>query len=71
MEERRKMKDRFNAIKGLASLIEIVSEGEWKAESKATMDQAEMYISGIRDVRIADVVFIAVSLAGMIYTNKG
>jgi hypothetical protein len=63
-------KDNMSSIKmqeeGLAKLIEIVSAGEWTADSTATRNQVDMYLHGIRDGRIADVVFNAAHLSRMI-----
>lgn len=53
-------------VKGLCCLIEIVSGGLWKATDNSTIEQANMYTGGIRDGRIADVTFMATTLARMI-----
>jgi hypothetical protein len=49
------MSEREIKIRAIAALIEIVSLGEWKASEPAARRQAEMYMDGIRDGRIADV----------------
>ncbi len=60
------MSDRDMQINGLAYLIEIVTDGEWNRNDSATMNQAIMYVDGIRDGQIADVTFQAATLARMI-----
>ena len=50
-----------NEVKGLAELIMIVCAGEWT--ERAALEQAKMYLDGVRDGRIADVTFQAVILA--------
>ena len=61
-----KMSDMEMTVQGIAQLIEIVSGGEWKAVDNAAQEQARLYVGGVRDVRIADVTFQAVTLARMI-----
>ncbi len=56
--------------KGIALLMELVSAGEWKHDSSAAIDQAQMYLEGIRDGRIADTTFQAVELAIMISRER-
>jgi len=60
------MSDMDMAVQGIAQLIEIVSGGAWKASDNAAQDQARQYVGGVRDGRIADVTFQAVTLARMI-----
>ena len=48
----------------LAAIIRLVSNGEYSEES--AKEQARLYLSGIRDVRIGDVTFQAITLARMI-----
>ena len=55
---------RSDREKGLAALIEIVSDNEWSPRTAG--DQAKMYVSGVRDDRIADVTYGAVELARLI-----
>jgi hypothetical protein len=60
------MDDRDRMVEGLAALMEIVGGGDWRRDSEATRNQARLYCEGVRDGRIADVVFLAATLARMI-----
>ena len=62
------MNDRDMMIASMSAMIEIVSQGEWKAADNGTQRQARMYVDGIRDGRIADVTFKAAIVAKMIAT---
>ena len=55
---------RSDREKGLAALIEIVSDNEWSPRTAG--DQAKLYVNGVRDDRIADVTYDAVELARLI-----
>jgi len=50
-----------NEVKGLAALIMVVSGGTWT--ERAALEQAKMYLDGVRDGRIADTTFHAIILA--------
>lgn len=55
------MNDRTNMVHGLGRLIMVVSNDEWKEEP--ALEQARMYLDGVRDGRIADVTLQAIILA--------
>jgi hypothetical protein len=52
-------------VKVLCFAMEIVSGGIWKADSKVTIQQAWLWFDGIRDGRIADTTFDAVTLCSL------
>ncbi len=60
------MNEQAMKIKALAQLISVVTDGEWYADGPGAHAQAEMYLNGVRDGRIADATFQAAALARMI-----
>lgn len=64
------MSDYDLIVLGLCDLIKLVGGESWDASDTAAIEQARLYVEGVRDVRIADVTFQAVTLARMISQIK-